>query len=153
MYFINKRKIDYKIQLENEKFLSMSIDKIGFFFETQSFKVPRSIYRLYFYQLEYRTPTANDFSIVKPIHWKESWIPNCTDIELDVQRDSYISFDGVKVPMTIIQKKRGANFKKPCLVFAYGGFGCPMLPLFKLLFLLFMELFNGVVGMCHPHYF
>lgn len=135
--------------MKNERFTSISIDKVGFFLETQSYKIPRKVYRIDFNQLQFRPSYAKLHSIVRPAQWKESKIPNSSEIKLKTKQDSFISFDGTRVPMTIIQKNNGinGNAKKPCLVFAYGGFGDPTLPIFKLLFVLFIELFNGVIGM------
>lgn len=125
----------------------MSIDKIGLFLETQSYKIPRKIYRIDFNQLQFRPSYAKLYSIIRPAVWKESKIANSNEIKLKTTQDSFLSFDGTRVPMTIIQKNTYDNVKKPCLVFVYGGFGVPMLPFFKLFFLLFMEIFNGVIGM------
>lgn len=146
LYSSNHR-IEYKIDFQNERFISMKIDPVGFFFETQSFNTPRKVYRIDFDQLVYNRHSYAPISIVKPMLWKETRIPNL-NARLTVNHDSFHSFDQIKVPMTIIQKENGSDdaCKKPCLVFAYGGYGIPILPLFKLFFLLFIELFNGVVG-------
>ena len=76
----------------------------------------------------------------------ESAIPNLDALEIAVKHDSYFSSDGTEIPITIIQKKYNDGYKKPCLVYAYGGYGDCLLPRFDLYFLLFVELFNGVVG-------
>lgn len=146
LYSMTKHRIEFKIDLENEKFLAINFDGHGFFLETQSFKTPRKVYRIDFDQLKLRAPFVA-FSIIKPLLWKESKLPNL-NVKIKVLRDSFHSFDKTKVPITIIHKSNHANdtSKMPCLVFAYGGYGIPMLPLFKLFFLLFIELFNGVVG-------
>lgn len=141
------RCIEYNLELKNETFILMSIDKVGLFLETQSYKIPRKVYRIDFNLLQFRPSYAKLQAIVRPTIWKESKIPNSSEIKLTIKQDSFISFDGTRVPMTIIQKKNSENKKKPCLVFAYGGFGAPILPFFKLFFVLFMELFNGVIGM------
>lgn len=149
MYFyslINQR-IEYKIDLKNEQFVSSKIDKYGIFFETKSFKTPRKVYRIDFNQLEYRQPHMTKYSMIQPTPWKESKIPNFDELEIEVKYDLFRSFDGTEVPMTIIQKNNIDDNKKPTLVYAYNGYGIPLLPLFKLLFLLFVELFNGVVGL------
>lgn len=145
--YSSKNRIEYKIDLQDERFISMKIDPIGFFFETQSFETPRKVYRIEFDQLVYNRHSFAPISIVKPMLWKESRLPNL-NVKLMVNHDSFHSFDQIKVPMTIIQKNNGNGdgCKKPCLVFAYGGYGIPILPLFKLFFLLFIELFDGVVG-------
>lgn len=141
-----RRCIEYKIDLKNERYISINIDKVGFFLETESYKIPRKIYRIDFNQLQFRPTYAKNYSIIRACLWKESKIPNSSEIRLKTKQDSFISCDGTIVPMTIIQKNDD-NLKKPCLCFAYGGFGAPMLPFFKLFFLLFLEIFNGVVGM------
>lgn len=148
LYSANHRS-EYKIDIENERFISMKVDACGFFFETQSFKTPRKVYRVDYEQLVYNRLSYAPTSLVKPMLWKETQLPHLNRTKLKVNHDSFQSFDQVKVPMTIIQKDKGDNedaCRKPCLVFAYGGYGIPILPLFKLFFLLFMELFNGVVG-------
>lgn len=142
-----RRCIEYKIDLKNEKYISINIDKVGFFLETESYKIPRKIYRIDFNQLQFRPTYAKLYSIIRPKLWQESKIPNSSEIRLKTKQDSFISTDGTRIPMTIIQKNNDDNSKKPCLCFCYGGFGTPMLPFFKLFFLLFLELFNGVVGM------
>lgn len=148
LYSSNQR-IEYKIDFENERFISMKIDPCGFFFETQTFKTPRKVYRVDFGQLVYNRNSIVPTSIVKPMLWKESKIPHLNVPKLKINHDSFHSYDQIKVPMTIIQRTDGDNdtCKKPCLVFAYGGYGIPILPLFKLFFLLFIELFNAVVGL------
>lgn len=144
---MERKRIEYQIDLQNEKFLSAKIDEFGFYFETQSFETPQNIYKIDFCQLVYRPPfTQQKYSIIKPILKRKSKIPNLNDEKFSIQRDSFYSFDGKEVPITIIQKNDGIP-KKPCLVFAYGGYGIPMLPFCKLFFLLFIELFNGIVGM------
>lgn len=133
----------------------MKIDSNGFFFETQTFKSPRKIYRIDFDELVRQRASFYAISIVKPMRWKESKIPNLNLDRFHVQHESFRSFDQIKVPMTIIQKRNGdddPSRRKPCLVSAYGGNGIPMIALFKLFFLLFIELFDGVVGLYgHEH--
>lgn len=144
------RRIEYKINFEDEQFISMNIDANGFFFETQSFQTPRKVYRVDFKQLVYNHHScAPTITIVRPMLWKESQLLHLDRVNLKVTHDSFRSFDQIQVPMTIIQKDGVDDdfCKKPCLVFAYGGYGIPILPLFKLFFLLFIELFNGVVGL------
>lgn len=140
--------IKYKIDMKDETFLSMKMDQFGFFIETQSFETPRKIYRIDFDQRVFRQLSSETTVTVTPTVWNESKIPNLDSVKFKIQHDSFHSFDKIEVPMTIIQKNNNGNDtqKKPCLVFAYGGYGIPMLPLFKLFFLLFIELFNGVVG-------
>lgn len=148
LFSLTKHRIEYSINLQDEKFLSMKIDRCGFFFETQSFKTPRKIYRVDFDQFVFRTPFMNTHSDIQPILCKESKIPNIDLNRLKVTRSSFQSFDKVNVPLTLIEKNdSGYDHNKPCLVFAYGGYGSSMLPLFKIFFLLFIELFNGVVGL------
>lgn len=129
----------------------MKIDKVGFFFETQSFKVQRTVYRIDFNQLQYRPPDAKTYYLVKPVVWKASQIRSSSEIQLKIQQDFFESFDGVNVPMTVIRKD-DKILRKPCLVFAYGGFSHPSLPFFKLFLLLFEEIFNGVVGKSVENY-
>lgn len=145
-------RIEYKIALEDERFLSMKIDGCGFFFETQSFKTPRKVYRVDYTQLVFNRLSFAPISIVQPMLWKQTTLPNLSAPKYKVLHDSFRSFDQIKVPMTIILKDNGDVGNKPCLVFAYGGYGIPILPLFKLFFLLFIELFNGVVGAYTIHY-
>lgn len=148
LYSITHNRIKYKIDMEEEKFLSMKMDPKGFFFETQSFKTPRKIYRIDFDQRVFLRLSIEPTSMVTPLLWKESKIPHLDMAKLKISHDSFHSFDQIKVPMTVIQKLNGSSErKKPCLVFAYGGYGISMLPMFKLFFLLFIELFNGVVGL------
>lgn len=148
IYSLPNHRIEHKIDFEDEQFISMKIDSCGFFFETQSFETPRKVYRLDFEQLVHNRLSFAGSSIVKPLLWKESQLPHLNEVKFKVNHDSFQSPDQIKVPLTIIQKNNGDNdaCKKPCLVFAYGGYGIPILPLFKLFFLLFIELFNGVIG-------
>lgn len=147
LYSSLTERIEYKIDLIDEQVLSSKIDKYGVFFETRSFKMPRKVYRFEFNQLIYREPNLTTYSTIEPVLWKISNIPNLDGLEIEVQHDSYCSFDGTEVPLTIIQKKGSDGYKKPCLVYAYGGYGDCLLPRFDLYFLLFVELFNGVVGL------
>lgn len=141
------QQIEYKIDLQDEQVVSSRPDRYGIFFETRSFKTPRKVYRIELNQLIYRQPIrAMTLSEIEPILWKESAVPNLNEIEITVQHDSFYSSDGIEVPMTIIQKKCDDVCEKPCLVYAYGGYGDCLLPRFDLYFLLFVELFNGVVG-------
>lgn len=146
LYSLTSHRIEFKIDLEDEKILSVKFDPFGIFFETQSFKTPRKINRIDFDQLVLQRMKETS-TVVKPMVWKESQIQNLNVAKLKVQRDSFQSFDKIRVPMTIIQKNNvNDSGRKPCLAFAYGGYGIPMIPLYKLFFLLFIELFNGVVG-------
>lgn len=152
LYSSNHR-TEYKVDFKDEQFISMNIDAHGFFFETQSFQTPRKVYRVDFKQLVCNHHSFAPTAIVEPTLWKESQLFHLNRVQLKVNHDSFRSFDQINVPMTIIQKDNGIDdtCKKPCLVFAYGGYGIPILPLFKLFFLLFIELFNGVVGSyTHP---
>lgn len=149
LYSLLNQRIEYKIDLKNEQFISSTIDKYGIFFETKSFISPRKVYRIDFNQLEYRQPHMTTYSTVKPMLWKSSKIINFDELEeekLEVRHEWFRSFDGTKVPMTIIQKRDVDDNNRPIMVYAYGGYGIPTLPIFKLFFLLFIELFNGVVG-------
>ena len=147
LYSITHQRIEYKIDFKDEQVVSSKIDKFGVFFETRSFKTPRKVYRIEFNQLGYRQLHEMDYSMIEPVLWKESKIPNLDELDITVKYDTYLSFDGTEVPMTIIQKKQSDDYRKPCLVYAYGGFGECLLPRFDLFFLLFVELFNGVVGL------
>lgn len=147
IYSLTNHRIEHKIDFEDEQFISMKIDPHGFFYETQSFKTPRRIYRVEFDQLAFQRLSFAPTSLIKPMLWQETKVPNINVTRFKTQYDSFASFDGKKVPLTIIQKSNGnAASKKPCLVFSYGGYGIPMLPFFKLFHLLFIELFNGIVG-------
>lgn len=146
LYSLISQCIEYKIDLKDEKFVSSRVDKYGVFFETSSFKSPRKVYRIDANQLEYRRPHMTTYTTIKPVLWKESKIPNIDEMDIEVQRDWFYSFDGTEVPLTIIQKTGNSDHKKPCLVTAYGGYGDCLLPRFDLYLLLFVELFNGVVG-------
>lgn len=147
LFSLPNHRIEYKIDLDSENILSTKIDPYGFFIETQSVKTPRKIYRIDFDQLVFQRFSIAPTVSISPMLWKESKIPNVNVSKFKVQHDSFHSFDQIKVPLTIIQKTSGGEHrKKPCLVFAYGGFGIPMLPLYKLFFLFFIEIFNGVVG-------
>lgn len=147
VYSTNNR-IEYKIEMEDERFISMKIDPYGFFYETQTFTTPRRVYRIDFTQLVFNRTSFATIALVKPMLWKETKIPNVNTAIFTVKHDSFQSFDQTKVPITIMQKTYGDDsYKKPCLVFAYGGYGIPILPLFKLFFLLFVEFFNGIVGL------
>lgn len=148
LYSITHNRIKYKIDIMEEKFVSINMDPMGFFFETQSFKTPRKIYRIDFDQRVFRRLSIEPTSTITPVLWNESKIPHLDMAKFKISHDSFHSFDQIKVPMTVIQKLNGSSDrKKPCLVFAYGGYGISMLPMFKLFFLLFIELFNAVVGL------
>lgn len=150
LYSLTSRRIEFKIDLQDESYVSMNIDPCGIFLETQSFKTPHKIYRINFDQLVLQRASIASYSIVQPMVWKESKIANLNVSKFKVHHDSFQSFDGIKIPMTFIQKNNSSDaHKRPCLVFAYGGYGIPMTPLYKLFFLLFVELFNGVVGLYH----
>lgn len=123
------------------------MDKFGFFFETKTFKQPRKVYRIEFNQLPYHQPHSKTYLEINPAVWKESSVPSFDELDITVQNDTFCSFDGTEIPLTIIQKNGSDGSKKPCLVYANGGFGDCLLPLFKPFFLLFIELFNGVVGL------
>lgn len=150
LYSILNERIECKINIKDEHFLSSKIDKYGIFIETRSFKTQRKVYRIEFNQIEYLPPYTciTTYPTIEPTLWKESKIPYLDELNINVEYDSYSSFDGTKIPMTILQKDKVNNDgrKKPCLVYAYGGFGDCLLPRFDLYFLLFVELFNGVVG-------
>lgn len=138
--------IEFQINVKDEKFLSARSDDYGFYFETMSYESPQKIYKIDFVQLLNRPKYQNVYTKLNPILKRVSKIPNLSDVKFSIQHDSFYSFDGSNVPLTVIQKNNN-DPNKPCLVFAYGGYGIPMLPLFKLFYLLFIELFNGIVGM------
>lgn len=133
--------------MDGEQFIDLKIDKFGFYFETKSFKAPRKIYRIDFNQLEYHHPNIKTYSKIKPILWHESTISDFNELEITTQYETYRSFDGNEVPLTFIKKKSNNDDKKPCLVHVYGGPGDCLYPRFDPYFLLFIELFNGVVGL------
>lgn len=130
----------------DEVIVSSTMDKFGIIFETQSFKSLRKVYRIQFNQLAYHQFKVITYSTIEPVLWKESTISTFDDVELSIKYDSYTSFDGTKVLVTIIQKKTNDICRKPCLIYANGGFGDCLLPKFDLFLTLFIELFNGVVG-------
>lgn len=150
IYSTQTGRIEYKIDLKDEQVVSSRVDKFGVFFETRSFETPRKLYRIEFNQLAYSDPYEASCLTIQPILWNEIKIQNLNGLDLKVQYDSYRSFDGVEVSMTIIQQNGNDACKKPCLVYAYGGFGDCLLPRFDLYFLLFIELFNAVVGSYAP---
>ncbi|XP_031634996.1 uncharacterized protein LOC116348227 [Contarinia nasturtii] len=150
LYSVAKSRIEFKIDTEDEKFVSMKLDSFGFFFETQTFKTPIKVYRVDFSQLVFRPPLSTSYyTTVKPMVLYETRVPNLDTVKLNVQHDSFQSFDKTNVPMTVIQRMETNDRKKPCLVTAYGAYGLPMLPMFKLFFLLFVELFNGIIIIIH----
>lgn len=141
LYSLSNQCIEYKVDLTDEKIISSKVDKYGVFFETQSFTVPSKVYRIEINQLVYHQPHEMTYSIIEPILWKESKIQNFEEVQIKIQYKSYRSNDGSKVPMTMIQKSGKYAPKKPCLVYADS-----ILPKFDIFFLLFIELFDGVVG-------
>lgn len=145
LYSLFNQRIEYKVDFKDEQFISSKVDKYGVFFETRSFKTHRKVYRIDFNQLEYRQPYRTNYSTIEPVLWKESKIPDLDGLEIKVQYDSYYSFDGTVVPLTLIQKDENDDCKRPCLVYA-GEYGECLLPRFDLYFYLFVELFNGIVG-------
>lgn len=149
MYFysLETKCIEYQMVLKDEQFLSSTIDEFGFYFETMSYESLQKIYRLNFVQLLHRPNYQNVYTQIEPVFKGECKVPILCDTELSIQHDSFYSFDGANVPLTMIQQKDNNNLNKPCLVFSYGGFNVPMLPQFKLIYLLFIQLFNGIVGM------
>lgn len=146
IYSLERKCIEFQIDLKDEKFVSTKIGEFGLYFETETYETPQKIYKIDFVQLENRPQNRFFYSMLNPILKRESQVPNLSGVKFSIQHDSFYSFDGSNVPMTVIQKENN-DPKKPCLVFAYGGYGIPMLPLFKLFYLLFIELFNGIVGM------
>lgn len=111
-----------------------------------SYESLQKVYRIDSVQLLNRSDNKNAYTKLKPLLERESTVSNLSDSELSIQHDSFYSFDGSSVPLTVIQRKN-TDPEKPCLVFSYGGFNVPMLPQFKLIYLLFIQLFNGIVGM------
>lgn len=149
LFSLDQKCIEYEICLKDETFVSIHIDRIGFFIQTCSFKAQKKIYRIDYSQLIYHRPHSTFYSPIMPILWKESKIPYLKGTNFKIQHNSFRSFDGQNIPITIIRKdcEENPSVKSPCLVKHYGGFGVSMLPLFKLFFVLFIELFNGIVGM------
>lgn len=137
--------IEFEINLKDENFFCSKMDEYGFYFETQSYESPQKIYRIDFVQLLNRPKHENVYTKLKPMLKRETKVPSLSHA-FSIQHDSFYSFDGSNVPFTLIQKNND-DPNKPCLVLAYGGFGIQMLPIFKLFYLLFIELFNGIVGM------
>lgn len=145
-YSLETKCIEFQIVLQEEQFLSSTIDEFGFYFETMSYEALQKIYRLDFVQLLHRPNYQNVYTQIMPAFKGECKVPILRDTEFSIQHDSFYSFDGTEVPLTMIQQ-RNNDPNKPCLVFSYGGFNVPLLPQFKLMYLLFIQLFNGIVGM------
>ncbi|KAJ6630497.1 Prolyl endopeptidase, partial [Pseudolycoriella hygida] len=144
LYSLNGQRIEFKIDLKDETFISTKVDEFGFYFQTESYETPQKIYKIDFVQLASPSERQNAYTIVKPILKRAAIVPFLSEEEFSIQHDSFYSFDGSNVPMTVIQQKNN-DVNKPCLVFSYGAYGIPMLPAFKLFYRLFIELFNGVV--------
>lgn len=138
--------IEFRIDIKDEQFLTTKCDAYGFYFETMSYESLSKIYKIDFVQLVNRPKIQNVYTTLKPMLKRMSTVPNLSAVDFSIQHDSFYSFDGSNVPLTVIQKKNN-DPNKPCLVFSYGGFNVPMLPQFKLIYLLFIELFNAIVGM------
>ncbi|XP_055322565.1 uncharacterized protein LOC129578284 [Sitodiplosis mosellana] len=149
LYSLSDQRIEYKIDLKDELVMSSNMDKYGIIFETRSFNTLRKVYRIECNQLAYHQFKMMNYLTIEPVLWKESRITKFDGLEMTVQYDSYSSFDGTEVLITIIQKKSNDSCRKPCLVYAYGGFGDCLLPKFDLYLILFVELFNGVVVFIH----
>lgn len=130
--------------MKDEQFLFTKVDKFGFYFETMSYESLQKIYKIDFVQLVNRPRLPGVYNKLKPMLKRESRVSNVS--EFSIRHDSFYSVDGVEVPLTVIQKKDNDDPNKPCLCFAYGGFNIPMLPQFKLIYSLFIQLFNGIVG-------
>ncbi len=145
MYSLEMKCIEFQIDVKDEQFLTSKIDKFGFYFETMSYESLSKIYKIDFVQLMNRPKFQNVYVQLKPMLKRQSTVANLSNVDFSIQHDSFYSFDGSNVPLTVIQKKN-SDPNKPCLVFSYGGFNVPMLPQFKLIYLLFIELFNAVVG-------
>lgn len=145
VYSLHNKNIEYRVDLTDEKIVYSSVDKYGIWFETRSFLTPRKVYRIEINQLVYHEAHDTTYSIIEPILWKESKIPYLDEMQINVQYK--LCRSGTEVPMTIFQKSGKYAPKKPCMVYACsGGYDDSVLPRFDLYFLLFIELFNGVVG-------
>jgi prolyl oligopeptidase len=102
-------------------------DRNEIFFGFQSFTVPPSIYRV-------------DLSDVKSRLWSKVDAPSIDPSAYDVQQVWYMSKDGTKVPMFIVNKKGlEKNGKNPTLLTGYGGFNVSLTPAFSRTMYLWME--------------
>jgi len=102
-------------------------DRNEIFFGFQSFTVPPSIYRV-------------DLANVKSTLWAKVDAPSIDPSAYDVQQVWYVSKDGTKVPMFVVNKKGiQKNGRNPTLLTGYGGFNVSLTPAFSRSTYLWME--------------
>ena len=102
-------------------------DRDESFFGFQSFTVPPSVYRV-------------DLSSMKSALWAKVDAPSIDPSAYDVQQVWYMSKDGTKIPMFVVNKKGiEKNGRNPTLLTGYGGFNVSLTPAFSRSMYLWME--------------
>ena len=102
-------------------------DRDEIFFGFQSFTVPPSVYRV-------------DLSSMKSALWAKVDAPSIDPSAYDVQQVWYMSKDGTKIPMFVVNKKGiEKNGRNPTLLTGYGGFNVSLTPAFSRSMYLWME--------------
>jgi prolyl oligopeptidase len=102
-------------------------DRDEIFFGFQSFTVPPSVYRV-------------DLSSMKSALWAKVDAPSIDPSAYDVEQVWYMSKDGTKIPMFVVNKKGiEKNGRNPTLLTGYGGFNVSLTPAFSRSMYLWME--------------
>jgi prolyl oligopeptidase len=102
-------------------------DRDESFFGFQSFTVPPSVYRV-------------DLSSMKSALWAKVDAPSIDPSAYDVEQVWYMSKDGTKIPMFVVNKKGiEKNGRNPTLLTGYGGFNVSLTPAFSRSMYLWME--------------
>jgi prolyl oligopeptidase len=114
-------------------------DKEAFFVFT-SYNIPTSVYR-------YNAPTDTTEQVRQPqVKFRPS--------DFGVEQVFYHSKDGTRVPMMLAYRRHLARVElrpagpQPTLLYAYGGYNIPLVPMFRPEYIAFMEM-GGVVAVAN----
>ncbi|XP_053958448.1 prolyl endopeptidase [Anastrepha ludens] len=108
-----------------------------FFFNFSSFLNPGTIY-----QYDFKTPEEPP-KIFREINLQ---LDGFTQQDYEIKQIFYDSYDGTKIPMFIIHKRKEAIYPRPCLLYGYGGFNISLQPSFSATGLMFIDTFDGVLA-------
>lgn len=84
---------------------------------------------------------------VAPTIYREMKLNGIDENKFALEQVFYRSYDGTKIPMFIVQKNGSSSTEsKSCFLHGFGGLNRPIPPVFFVRFVLFMEVFNGILA-------
>lgn len=130
----------FSLDIGNIDEISGRKNQSEFFFQLKSFLTPGIIYRY-----DFAEPNAN-LTVYREVKLN---LDGFDKNNFDLKQVFYLSRDGTKIPMFIVQKKSTKTGPKPTLLYGYGGFSIPYTPLFQPSWLFFVNSFDGILAVAN----